>query len=405
MIKVLNDHVSELKNNFSFSGIIAGLVVALVGMTSSAIIIFEAAKAVGLSPLEASSWLGSLCLGMGILTILLSMYYKSPVLLAWSTPGAAILVTGLKGVVYSDAIGAFVFSAFLIFLCGITGIFEKIMNKIPMALASALLGGVLLHFALDSFSAFKTQPLLIGLMLISYIFCKKMSPRSTMMIVLLVGFVVAYSSHQLHFEQLKLSFAEFKFVMPTFSLQTILGIGLPLFIVTMASQNLTGIAVMRANNFHTPISPLISWSGIANIITAPFGGFALNLAAITAAIAMGPEAHPVPEKRYFAGVISGVLYLFIGVFAGTVTTLFAAFPKEMVMGVAGMALFGTIASCLQKSFHDELYKEAAFITFAVTASGLSLWGIGSAFWGILVGVLVQFIFSSSYKKNKTAIKI
>lgn len=398
MISSLKTHLYDLKKNSSVSGIVAGLVVALVGMTSSAIIVFQAAQSLGLNSAEASSWLGSLCIGMGILTILLSLFYKAPVLIAWSTPGAAILVTGLTGVSHNEAIGAFLFSAFLIFLSGITGIFEKLINKIPLALASALLGGVLLHFALDTFVAFKTQPFLIGAMFMGYVLSRKFSPRSTMMVVLLVGFIVASGSQLLHYEQIKISFTELNFIAPAFSLNVLLGVGLPLFIVTMASQNLTGITVMKANDYHLPISKLMTVTGLGNMITAFFGGYALNLAAITAAIAMGPESHPDRSKRYFAAVFSGSLYIVIGIFAGTVTSLFAAFPKEMVMGIAGMALFGTIANCLQKAMHDEKHKEAAFVTFALSASGLALFGIGSAFWGLIAGALTQFILVTPKQK-------
>lgn len=398
MIRALKNHLFELKKTFSLSGIITGFVVVLVGMTSSAIIVFQAARALGLGPEDASSWLGSLCLAMGILSVLLSIHYKSPVLMAWSTPGAAILVTGLKGVSYSEAVGAFLFSALLIFLCGITGLFEKLLTKIPLSLASALLGGVLLHFALDSFSAFKTQPLLIGSMFFCYILSKRFAPRSSMMIVLLAGFLVSAYSNLFQFGSIEVSLTKFHFVAPSFSLPVLLGVGLPLFIVTMASQNLTGVTVMRAHHFHVPISPLITLSGLGNMIIAPFGGFALNLAAITAAIAMGPEAHEIPEKRYFAGVISGVLYIVIGLFAGTITSLFAAFPDEMIAGVAGMALFGTIANCLSRALHDDKHKEAAFITFALTASGLSLFGIASAFWGLMAGGLTQFILVTPLEK-------
>ncbi len=398
----MKNHVTrsfiDFFNNLSVSAIIAGTVVTLVGMTSSAVIVFQAASALGLTPLEASSWLGSLCIGMGFLTIFLSLYYKSPVLMAWSTPGAAILATGLIGVSYPQAVGAFIFSASLIFLCGVTKIFEKLMNKIPLGLSSALLAGVLLHFALDSFTAFKTQPYLIGVMFLSYLFSKRLFPKATMMLVLVMGFIVSYSSQLLHFNQIHFSWTHFQFIRPEFSLPVLLSIGIPLFIVTMASQNLTGIVVMRTHDFHVPISPLISWSGLMNLITAPFGGFAINLAAITAAIAMGKDAHALSERRYPAAVFSGILYLMIGFFAATVTSLFSAFPKEMIAGIAGMALFGTISSCLHKALSHDQDREASFVTFALTASGLSFFGIGSAFWGLIAGLLTQFLLVTNKEK-------
>ncbi len=398
MFKSIKLFIKSHSDNLSVSSVVAGAIVALVGMTSSAVIVFQAASSAGLSPIEASSWMGSLCLGMGILTIFYSFYYKTPVLFAWSTPGAAILVTGLKDFLLPEAIGAFLFSAFLIFLFGVTGLFEKLINKIPQALASALLAGVLFHFSTDVFVAFKSQTLLIGLMLISYVFSRKYFPRSTMLIVLIIGFAISLSTHLLRLEEIKLSLAHFYFVTPVFSFAAILGIGIPLFIVTMSSQNLTGVTVMKSNNFHIPISPLIWGSGLMNLVTAFFGGFTINLAAITAAIAMGEDAHPHPEKRYWAAVISGIFYLIIGLFAGTVTSLFAAFPKEMIMGIAGMALFGTISACLDRALNDFKNREAAFITFAITASGMTLLGINSAFWGLIAGGLVQFFLVTVTQK-------
>lgn len=392
MLASLSQYFHLLRKDFSFSALAAGLIIALVGMTSSAVIVFQAASASGAGVREASSWLGSLCLLMGLLTVYLSMRYKAPILLAWSTAGAALLVTGANRFPLPELIGAFLFSAVLIFLSGITGLFEKVKKKIPLALASALLAGVLLHFSLDSFAAFKTEPLLIGLMFVSYVLAKKYWPRLTMLIVLIVGVAVSYFSNLLHVEGIRLRWTEFYFVAPSFSIQSLLSIGLPLFIVTMASQNLTGITVMRTYGYQTPASPLIAWTGLANILTAPFGGFTINLAAITAALGMGPEAHPDKSKRYVAGVVSGVLYFVIGIVAGTVTSIFAAFPKELILGVAGLALLGTIASCLQTALSNTEQREAAFITFIVTASNLSLFGIGSAFWGLLVGIATLLIF-------------
>jgi benzoate membrane transport protein len=389
----------RLLKDASVAGLVAGFVVTLVGMTSSAILVFQAALAAGASPLEASSWLGSICVVMGILTIALSIHYRTPIILAWSTAGAALLTTGLVGIPMSEAIGAFVFSAALIFLCGVTGIFEKIMNRIPLSIASALFAGVLLHFALDAFTAFMTQPLVIGCMFIAFVLSKKFFPRMMMLVVLMVGITAAATAGLLRVEEIELTLTHFHFVLPTFSITALLSVGLPLFVVTMASQNLTGITVMRANGYNTPVSPLLTWTGIGNLITAPFGGFALNLAAITAAIAMGPESHSRKEKRYFTAVVSGAIYIVIGLFAGAVTSVFAAFPKELVIGIAGFALVGAVSSSLYSALANPEDRDAAFLTFAVTASGVSILGVGSAFWGLIVGVAALLLFHSRKGKN------
>jgi benzoate membrane transport protein len=389
--------IKSMVRDFSLSTLIASLVIVLVGMTSSAVLVFEAAKKLGATSEVASSWMGSICIALGLLTLIFSLRYKVPVLFAWSTPGAALLVSSLGDTAYSSAIGAFLFSAFLIFISGVTGFFEKIMNRIPMGLASALLAGVLLHFALDAFAVFKHEPLLVGLMFMTYLISKRFCPKFCMMNVLVVAVLVSLNHGLLQFTDVEMRMITPHFVWPTFSLSAILGIGFPLFIVTMASQNLTGIAVMRANDVHVPVSPLLTWSGAINFLIAPFGGFALNLAAITAAIGMGPEAHKDPAKRYMTGVISGVIYIFIGLAAGTVASLFAAFPTAMITALVGLALLSTIASSLRSALESSKDRDSSFIAFIVTASGLSLFGVGSAFWGLMAGVLAHFILS--YRQN------
>lgn len=379
----------QLKTDFSLSALVAGFIVLLVGVTSSGVLVFQAARSFGLDAQGASSWLGSLCLGMGLISMVLSLRYRMPVLLAWSTPGAALLAGGLAGVSLAEVTGAFLFSALLIFLSGITGLFEKIMNRIPMSLASALLGGILLKFCLETFLSLKSQPLIVGVMLLAYLIGKKWKPRLAMLFVLLAGTITAALSGELQFSQIEIAPTTWSFVAPQWSWSVLLSVGVPLFIVTMASQNLPGLAVMRANGFHAPVSSLMTWTGGMNLITAFFGGFAINLAAITAAIAMGPESHEERDKRYVAGVVSGVLYMVVGIMAGSVTSLFAAFPAEMVVAIAGIALLSTTAHCLQNALEDPRHKEAAFITFAIAASGLSLFGVGAAFWAITAGAMTQ----------------
>lgn len=388
---------AQLKADFSLSAVVAGFIVLLVGVTSSGVLVFQAARSFGLDAQGASSWLGSLCLGMGLIGVILSLRYRMPVLLAWSTPGAALLAGGLAGVSLAEVTGAFLFSALLIFLSGITGLFAKIMNRIPMSLASALLGGILLKFCLETFLSIKSQPVIVGVMLLAYLAGKKWKPRLAMLFVLLAGIIAAASIGELQFAQIELAPTTWSFVAPEWSWSVLLSVGVPLFVVTMASQNLPGLAVMRANGFHAPVSSLMTWTGLMNLLTATFGGFAINLAAITAAIAMGPESHEDRDKRYVAGVVSGVLYMLVGIMAGSVTSLFAAFPAEMVIAIAGLALLSTTANCLQNALEDPRHKEAAFITFAVAASGLSLFGVGSAFWAITAGAMTQIFLSQRPK--------
>lgn len=377
--------LKQFHRDFSISAMVAGFIVALVGMTSSAIIVFQAASSFGADSAVSSSWLGSLCLAMGVLTIYLSLKYKTPILMAWSTPGAALLIASSQGVVMSDLIGAFIFSSMLIILCGVTGIFEKAMSRIPLGLASALLAGVLLNFTLNAFTSFNTEPILIVSMFLTYIIVKNFMPNLTMLFVLIVGIAVAALTGQLHFENVNLLPTQFTYMNPTLSWSVMVGIGLPLFIVTMASQNITGVTIMRSYGYANPTSRILAKTGLANLITSFFGGFAINLAAITAAIAMSPESHPDKQKRYVAGVVSGMIYVLIGLMAGTVTSLFSAFPKELIAAIAGLALIGTVSVGLQKALSDDKEKEAAFITFLIAASGLKFLNIGAAFWALIVG--------------------
>lgn len=395
--------LERLKNDFSISATIAGLIVVLVGMTSSAVIVFQAATAFGASPAQASSWLGSLCLGMGLLTVLFSYYYRAPILMAWSTPGAVLLVSGAAGFSLKEAIAAFVFSSVLTLIFGLTGWFEKLIQHISLSLTSALLAGVLLHFCLDGFSAFKSSPILVGSMFLTYLLGKKIEPRLTMLFVLLGGLLVSISLGLFHFKNVEMTPTAFEWNSPEFSIGSIFSLGIPLFIVTMASQNLTGLSVMRANHFSNPISPLISGMGFMNLLTSFFGGFTINLAAITAAIAMGPESHPNKEKRYIAALVSGFSYVVIGFFAGSITSLFAAFPEAMIPAIAGFALLGTVASSLEASLKEATEKEAAFVTFVIAASGLSFLGISSAFWAILIGVVVQLFFNWNPKSHRRSL--
>lgn len=378
-----------MRSAFHFAHLSAGFIAVLVGYTSSAAIIFQAAAMVGASAAEMNSWMWALGLGMGVTCIGFSLHYRQPILTAWSTPGAALLVTALAGVSMGEAIGVFLFSSSLILLCGVTGWFDRIMQLVPASLAAAMLGGVLLTFGLDLFASAETQPWLVGVMLVTYLALRKRLPRYVIPLSLVAGVGVAWGLDLLHFEQFSWQLAWPVLMRPSFSLTSLIGIGIPLFVVTMASQNVPGIAVLRAHGYQVKASPLISWTGITGILLAPFGGFAFNLAAISAAVCMGKEVDTDPAQRYKAAVWAGFFYLLMGLFGATVVGLFAALPAELVMAIAGLALLGTIGSSLSVALSNETERDAALLTFMVTASGVALFGIGSAFWGLIVGGIVH----------------
>ncbi len=380
--------------DFSLSAIIAGFVTVLVGFTSSAVIVFQAAQALGASAAEIASWMWALGLGMGLTCIVLSLRYRVPVVTAWSTPGAAMLITSAAGVSMPEAIGAFLMSGGLITLCGFTGWFERAMNRIPMSIAAGMLAGVLLRFGMDVFVAMQTQFLMVFAMFCAYLVMRRVLPRYAVVAALLLGMLIAGSQGLLQFETVQLQLAQPVWTRPQFSIGALIGVALPLFVVTMASQNVPGVAVIRASGYTVPISPLIGWTGAATLILAPFGAFALNLAAITAAICMGREAHENPDRRYAAAVAAGGFYLLIGLFGATVGAVFAAFPQELVLAIAGLALLGTIGNGLATALIHEKEREPALITFLVTASGIALFGIGSAFWGLIAGGLAMAVLQS-----------
>ena len=376
----------RLLKEFSASAVIAGFVAVLVGFTSSAVIVFQAAQTLHASAAEIASWMCALGVGMGLTSIVLSMRFRVPVLTAWSTPGAAMLITSAAGVSMGEAVGAFLVSAALITLSGFSGWFERMIGRIPISIASGMLAGVLLRFGLDAFAAMRSQFALVFPMFCAYLICRRLLPRYAIVVTLLLGIVLAATQGLLRVDDVRLEVATPVFTVPEFSWQALVGVALPLYVVTMASQNVPGVAVIRASGYQVPISPLIGWTGAANLLLAPFGGFALNLAAITAAICMGREAHEDPARRYVAAIAAGAFYLLIGLFGATVGSLFLAFPKELILAIAGLALLGTIGSGLAAALGNESEREPALLTFLVTASGIALAGIGSAFWGLLVGL-------------------
>ncbi|HEX2013231.1 MAG TPA: benzoate/H(+) symporter BenE family transporter [Roseateles sp.] len=376
--------------DLSLSAAVAGFVAVLVGFTSSVAIVFQAAQALGATPAQTSSWIWALGLGMGITSLGLSLWTRQPVLTAWSTPGAALLA-GTAGISMPEAIGAFLICGALITLFGVTRWFERVMDRIPLAVASALLAGVLARFGLDAVLTVKSAPLMVLCMAAAYLCTKRFQPRYAVPCVLLAGIAVAAAQGRIRLGAVDWGWAYPVWTAPSFSPAALIGVALPLFLVTMASQNLPGVAAQRASGYQAPISPSITVTGLATLALAPFGGYAFNLAAITAAICMGREAHEDPARRYVAAVVAGLFYIAVGLAGGAVVGLLVAFPRELVAAVAGLALLGTIAGGLTAALKEEKHRDAAILTFLVTLSGVSLLGIGSAFWGVVAGSVALLV--------------
>ena len=386
--------------DLSLSTAVAGFVAVLVGFTSSVAIVFQAAQAFGATPAQITSWMWALGLGMGLCSLVPSLILRQPVMVAWSTPGAAVLATaGLAGgFSMGEAIGAFMISALLITLAGVTGWFERVMNRIPMEIAAALLAGVLARFGLQAFAAAQTALPLVLLMLMVYLVSRRLAARYAVVITLAAAVVFVASRGQMAWSAVRLELALPVFTAPQFSMAAAVSLAIPLFVVTMASQNLPGVAVIRASGYDLPISRLITLTGLATLVLAPFGAFALNFSAITAAMCMGPEAHADRNRRYTAAVACGAIYVAIGLFGAVITGLLTAFPKELVVAIAGLALLGTIGNGLAAALRDESHREAALITFLVTLSGVVIVGVGSAFWGVVAGSIALFV--QQYRRSQ-----
>jgi len=379
--------------DLSVSAASAGFVAVLVGVTSSIVIVFQAAQALGASHEQITSWVWALGVGCGLCTAVPSLLLRQPVMVAWSTPGAAMLAVSGGGFSMGEAVGAFMLCAALVALFGVTGWFERIMDRIPLALAAGLLAGVLTRFGLQAFTAAQTALPLVLVMLSTYLLGRRLFARYAVPATLAVAVLFALASGRMNGMAVPMAWAlaEPVWVTPQWSLAATVSLALPLFVVTMASQNLPGVAAIRAAGFRMPVSRLVTLTGLATLLLAPFGGYSLSLSAITASICMGREAHEDPDRRYAAAVVCGIIYLCLGLFAGLVTAWIAAFPAELVAAIAGLALLGTIGNGLSVALGEPSHREAALITFLVTLSGVTIAGIGSAFWGVAAGVLALWI--------------
>lgn len=389
--------------DLSLSAFVAGFVAVLVGFTSSVAIVFQAAQSFGATPAQITSWIWALGLGMGLCSLVPSLLLRKPVMVAWSTPGAAVLATAGAAGSFSmgEAVGAFMVCSLLVILVGATRALERVADRIPMEIASALLAGVLARFGIQAFAAAQTALPLVLLMVGTYLVARRMAARYAVVVTLVVGILWVLITGQMAWSMEPVRLAMPVFVAPQWSVSAIVSLAIPLFVVTMASQNLPGMAVIRASGYELPVSRLITMTGWASLVLAPFGAFALNFSAITAAICMGPEAHEDRLKRYTAAASCGAIYIVIGLFGALVTGLLTSFPKELVVAIAGIALLSTIGNGLASALRDERHREPALITFLVTLSGITLMDIGSAFWGVVAGSLALFV--QQYKQSRSAL--
>lgn len=371
----------------TLSHLTAGFTAVLVGYTSSVVIVMQAAAAAGASAAAIESWLLTLGVLMGVTSIGYSWYYKTPILTAWSTPGAALLVTAAAQYSLPTVMGGFVVSGLLIFITGLIKPLADALQRIPAPLATAMLAAILLPICVQAFTPMTTMPRIFALMFVSYLVTKKFLPKYTMLILLLLGLVSAYLIAPASTNMPDLTLATPVWTTPEFQFEAILTIAVPLYLVTMLSQNLPGITLLRSYHYEVPVKPVLLGTGLSNALLAPLGGFSINLAAITAAICMNEEVDEDQQQRYRAVLWAGGFYILAGLLATSVVALFLSFPQEITQMLAGFALLGTLLMCLQTSFQSKGYLEPALLTFLVTLSGVALFGISAPLWGLLIGGL------------------
>lgn len=377
--------------------IMAGLISVIVNYGGTFILIFQAAQMAGLSPELTASWVWSISIGVGITGILLSWYTKEPIITAWSTPAAAFLITALVTVPYAEAIGAYLLSALAFVILGITGYFEKLIRLIPIGIASGLLAGILLQFGIAAFTNMTIDPFLAISLFLIYLITKRFSARYAIVSVLIFGFIFMMVQAQIDFKGFELKLASPVFTAPAFSINSVLSIALPLFLITLTGQYMPGLLILKNDGFKTNAKPILAVTGLGSFLMAPFGSHAFNLAAITAAICTGRESHEDPSKRWVAGIAAGVFYILVGIFGVTLATVFAAFPAAFISSLAGLALLGTIAGSLANAMSDSDSREAALITFLATAANITLFGIGGAFWGLVLGLIAYLVLNKQFK--------
>lgn len=379
--------------------IMAGLISVIVNYGGTFILIFQAAQMAGLSPELTASWVWSISIGVGITGILLSWYTREPIITAWSTPAAAFLITTLITVPYSEAIGAYLLSALAFVILGITGYFEKLIGLIPAGIASGLLAGILLQFGIAAFTNMTIDPFLAISLFLIYLITKRFSARFAIISVLIFGFIFLLLQSRIDFSGFELKLASPIFTTPTFSINSILSVALPLFLITLTGQYMPGLLVLKNDGFHTNAKPILIVTGLGSFLMAPFGSHAFNLAAITAAICTGKESHEDPSKRWISGIAAGVFYILVGIFGVTLAAVFAAFPVAFISTLAGLALLGTIAGSLANAMSDIDGREASLITFLATTANISLFGVGGAFWGLVLGLISYLVLNGKFKTN------
>jgi len=378
--------------------VVAGLISVIVNYGGTFILVFQAARVAGLDPALTASWVWSISIGVGVTGLMLSWMSREPIITAWSTPAAAFLVTALATTSHAEAVGAYMISAAGFVVLGLSGCFERLIRLIPSGVAAGLLAGILLQFGIGAFGGVSVDPLLAGLLVVAYVALKRFSARYAVVGILVLGLAFLLVQGRVDLSGLQLQLAAPVFTLPAFSLNALLSVALPLFLITLTGQYMPGMLVLRNDGFRTSANPILTLTGLGSLLMAPFGAHAFNIAAITAAICTGREAHEDPSKRWVAGMAAGIFYILVGVFGVTLAAVFMAFPASFITTLAGLALPGTIGGSLANALADPKSREAALITFLAAAANIRLLGIGGAFWGLVLGLVAYAVLNGRWPR-------
>lgn len=385
--------IQQLQKDWSISATVAGFLAVLISFSGPLIIFFQAAQQAQVSAEMMASWIWGVSIGAAVAGIYLSIKFKVPVITAWSAPGTALLVTLFPSITLNEAIGAYITTAVVIFIIGVTGYFDKLLKLIPQSIAAAMMAGILFQFGLGLFSATNTLPIIVFGMLLVFLIAKRFTPRYVMIWVLALGVALSLALGEINAVAVDFSLTVPQFITPHWTWGSTLNLAIPLILVSLTGQYLPGMAIMRLNGYDMPAKPLISVTSVASILVACVGGITIVLASITAALCLGKDAHERKDKRYIAGVANGLFYILGGLFAGSIVMLFSLLPKELVAALAGLALLGAIGSNISMAIQEEAHRDSALITFLATASGMNFLGISSVFWGVCIGVAAHLILT------------
>ncbi len=381
--------MKTLRKDSSLSAWVAGFLAVLISYCGPLVIFIQAAHAGGMSQDMLTSWIWAISLGAGVSGLVLSVWLRLPIVTAWSAPGTALLLSLFPQITMPEVVGAYLMAAVLVIAIGVTGCFERIVNAIPKGVAAGMMAGILFQFGTQAFRASMELPSVVFAMLATYLLGRRFLPRYAVVFVALTGLAVAYATGTTHLGTLALVTARPVFVAPSFGVGVFLSFTVPLMMVSLTGQYLPGMSVLRLAGYPTPSRAVVTGTGLASLLVACFGGITIVLASITAALCTGKDAHPDAGKRYVAGIANGVFYLVGATFAGTIVLLFSAFPPALIAALAGLALIGAIVANLGLLVQDGASPEPSVIAFLATASGMSLFGLGAAFWGVVLGMVAH----------------